>query len=184
MPSFDVPGEFLRHAVLDTFVPHAPGTDLEAGLTSALEGGAEDLSSVLSLIPQRSLLFFDEFCTVRVVLRLSNCSQSSLKHHLQNLEVRLDAFAIDPAETVAENPTPTRDLVFSGVVNSEEEPLVVVNEFEGDTGSGNHVYVIWSVETFLKRPRIPKILYTMLNRNQVILFESFLRLAHGYDALD
>lgn len=58
MPSLDVPGEFLRHAVLDTFVPHAPGTDLEAALTSALEGGADDLSSVLSLIPQRSLLFF------------------------------------------------------------------------------------------------------------------------------
>ncbi|PLB43879.1 hypothetical protein P170DRAFT_368702 [Aspergillus steynii IBT 23096] len=154
MPSFDVPGEFLRHAVLDTFVPQAPGTDLEAALTSALEGGADDLSSVLSLIPQRSLLFFDEFCTVRVVLRLSNCSQASLKHHLQNLEVKIDAFAIDPAETVGENPTPTRDLIFSGVVNTEEEPLVVVNEFEGESGSGNHVYVIWSVETFLKRPRI------------------------------
>ncbi|KAH8425864.1 TRAPP trafficking subunit Trs65 domain-containing protein [Aspergillus melleus] len=154
MPSFDVPGEFLRHAVLDTFVPHAPGTDLEAALTSALEGGADDLSSVLSLIPQRSLLFFDEFCTVRVVLRLSNCSQASLKHYLQNLEVKLDAFAIDPAETVGENPTPTRDLIFSGVVSPEEEPLVVVNEFEGESGSGNHVYVIWSVETFLKRPRI------------------------------
>ncbi|KAK1150202.1 hypothetical protein N8T08_000104 [Aspergillus melleus] len=154
MPSFDVPGEFLRHAVLDTFVPHAPGTDLEAALTSALEGGADDLSSVLSLIPQRSLLFFDEFCTVRVVLRLSNCSQASLKHHLQNLEVKLDAFAIDPAETVGENPTPTRDLIFSGVVSPEEEPLVVVNEFEGESGSGNHVYVIWSVEAFLKRPRI------------------------------
>ncbi|KAG2415526.1 hypothetical protein HFD88_006717 [Aspergillus terreus] len=154
MPGLEVPGEFLRHAVLDTVVPHASDIDLEAALTSALEGGAEDLTSVLSYIPQRSLLFFDEFCAVRVVLRLSNCSPISLKQHLQNLEVRLDAFAIDPAETVGENPTPTRDLIFSGAVNAEEEPLVVVNEFEGDTGKGNHVYVIWSVETFIKRPRI------------------------------
>lgn len=84
-------------------------------------------------------------------MRLSNCSPISLKQHLQNLEVRLDAFAIDPAETVGENPTPTRDLIFSGAVNAEEEPLVVVNEFEGDTGKGNHVYVIWSVETFISK---------------------------------
>ncbi|OGM47560.1 hypothetical protein ABOM_004240 [Aspergillus bombycis] len=154
MPSLEIPGEFLRHSVLDTVVPHASDIDLEAALTSALEGGADDLSSVLSFVPQRSLLFFDEFCTARIVLRLSNCSQASLKHHLQHLEVRLDVFAIDPAETVAENPTPTRDLIFSGVVSRDEEPLVVVNEFEGEAGSGNHVYVIWSIETFLKRPRI------------------------------
>ncbi|BAE64190.1 TRAPP trafficking subunit Trs65-domain-containing protein [Aspergillus flavus] len=154
MPSLEIPGEFLRHSVLDTVVPHASDIDLEAALTSALEGGADDLSSVLSFIPQRSLLFFDEFCNARIVLRLSNCSQASLKYHLEHLEVKLDVFAIDPAETVAENPTPTRDLIFSGVVKRDEEPLVVVNEFEGETGSGNHVYVIWSIETFLKRPRI------------------------------
>jgi hypothetical protein len=58
MPSLDIPGEFLRHAVLDTVVPHASNIDLEAALAKALEGGAADLSSVLSLIPQRSLLFF------------------------------------------------------------------------------------------------------------------------------
>lgn len=73
-----------------------------------------------------------------------------MKQYLPHLEVRLDAFAIDPAETVAENPTPTRDLIFSGVVDSQE-PLVVVNEFEGDTGGGNHVYVIWSVKAFLSK---------------------------------
>lgn len=58
MPSLDIPGEFLRHAVLDTVVPHASDADLEAALTSALEKGADNLTSVLSLIPQRSLLFF------------------------------------------------------------------------------------------------------------------------------
>ncbi|KAL4997126.1 TRAPP trafficking subunit Trs65-domain-containing protein [Aspergillus recurvatus] len=154
MQSLDVPGEFLRHAVLDTVVPHASNIDLETALTSALEEGADDLPSVLSYIPQRSVLFFDEFCTARIVLRLANCSQNSLKAHLQNLEVRLDAFAIDPAEAVAENPTPTRDLIFSGVAETRADPLVVVNEFEGETGGGNHVYVIWNIETFLKRPRI------------------------------
>lgn len=58
MPGLEIPGEFLRHAVLDTVAPHAPEFDIEGAVTSALEDGADDLSSVLSSIPQRSLLFF------------------------------------------------------------------------------------------------------------------------------
>lgn len=58
MPSFEIPGEFLRHAVLDTVVPHAPDLDLESAVRSALEDGADDLADVLSPIPQRALLFF------------------------------------------------------------------------------------------------------------------------------
>lgn len=58
MPGSSLHGEFLRQAVLDTVVPHATNVDIEGALTSALEDGAEDLSSVLGSIPQRSLLFF------------------------------------------------------------------------------------------------------------------------------
>lgn len=57
MPGLELPGEFLRHAILDTVVPHAPSLDIEGALTAALEGGADDLQSVLSAIPQRSILF-------------------------------------------------------------------------------------------------------------------------------
>ncbi|CAL5871071.1 uncharacterized protein PFLUO_LOCUS5317 [Penicillium psychrofluorescens] len=156
MPGLEIPGEFLRYAVLDTVVPHAPGLDIEGALTAALEDGADDLPSVLSSIPQRSLLFFDENLPVRIVLRLADCSDTVLKHFLPRLDVRLDVFATDPAESVAENPTPTRDLIFSGLVSGEEDPLVVFNEFEfeGDEGSGNHVYLVWNIDAFLKRPRI------------------------------
>ncbi|KAJ5630831.1 uncharacterized protein N7484_010931 [Penicillium longicatenatum] len=154
MPGLEIPGEFLRHAVLETVVPHAPGLDLEGALTSALEDGADDLPSVLASIPQRSILFFDESLPVRIVLRLSDCTEAILKHYLPRLEVRLDVFAVDPAEAVAENPTPTREAIFSGVVELDEEPLVVFNEFESEDGTaGNHVYLIWSIESFLKRPR-------------------------------
>ncbi|KAJ5370410.1 uncharacterized protein N7496_006502 [Penicillium cataractarum] len=149
MPGLEIPGEFLRHAVLDTVVPHAPAIDIEGALTSALEDGADDLPSVLSSIPQRSLLFFDESLPIRVVLRLSDCTDTILKHYLPRLEVRLDVFAVDPAETVAENPTPAREVIFSGIVDTREEPLVIFNEFEGEDGTGNHVYLIWSMETFL-----------------------------------
>ncbi|KAJ5091875.1 hypothetical protein NUU61_006745 [Penicillium alfredii] len=149
MPGLEIPGEFLRNAVLDTVVPHAPGFDVEGALSSALEDGADDLPSVLSSIPQRTLLFFDEFLPVRIVLRLSDCTEAILKHCLPQLEVKLDVFAIDPAESVADNPTPTREVIFSGVVSGEEDPLVVFNEFEGDEGSGNHVYLVWNIESFL-----------------------------------
>lgn len=66
--------------------------------------------------------------------------------------MRLDTFAIDPAESITDNPNPTRDLVFSGAVSGkEEDPIIVFNEFEGDDGRGNHTYVIWSVPTFISK---------------------------------
>jgi hypothetical protein len=73
MPGLEIPGEFLRHAILDTVVPHAPALDIEDALSSALEDGADDLPSVLSSIPQRSLLFFGKssllkFCMVYILL--------------------------------------------------------------------------------------------------------------------
>ncbi|KAJ6145148.1 hypothetical protein N7470_009043 [Penicillium chermesinum] len=153
MPGLEVPGEFLRHAILETVVPYSPQLDIEEALTSALEDGADDLPSVLSSIKQRPMLFYDETLPVRIVLRLSDCTESTLKHFLPRLEVRLDVYAVEPAESVADNPTPTREIIFSGAVNIEEEPLVVFNQFEGDEGSGNHVYLIWAIESFLKRPR-------------------------------
>jgi hypothetical protein len=80
---------------------------------------------------------------------LSDCSETILKHYLPRLEVRLDVFAVDPAESVAENPTPTRDIIFSGTVRGEDDPLVVFNEFEGEEGSGNHVYLVWNIDATL-----------------------------------
>lgn len=62
-----VHGDFLRHAVLDTVIPHNPNVDIEAALTAALEGGAADLDAVLAAIPQRSLLFFGMFCFSSIV---------------------------------------------------------------------------------------------------------------------
>ncbi|CAG8213306.1 unnamed protein product [Penicillium olsonii] len=149
MPGLEIPGEFLRHAVLDTVVPHAPAFDVEGALSSALEDGADDLPSVLASIPQRAQIFFDEFLPVRIILRLSDCSETVLKHYLPRLEVKLDVFAVDPAESVGENLTPTRDVIFSGVVGGDEDPIVVFNEFEGEEGSGNHVYLVWNIETVI-----------------------------------
>lgn len=95
---------------------------------------------------------------MRIVLRLSNCSENSLKSRLPRLEVRLDAFAISPTDSGGEGSTSTKDLIFSGVVDDKEEPHVVVNAFEGDEGSGNHVYVIWKIQAFLSKLLLPLVL--------------------------
>ena len=85
MPGLEIPGEFLRHAVLETVVPHAPELDIEGALTSALEGGADDLTSVLSSIPQRSLLFFGVWWLYKItelVQLLTEIWQTNLLPHV------------------------------------------------------------------------------------------------------
>lgn len=88
----------------------------------------------------------DETVPVRVVLRLSNCSEQSLREYLPRLDVRLEACVLNPAD--AESP---RDVIFAGAISAEEDPLVVVNVFEGEKGSGNHVYVVWKISAFLSK---------------------------------
>jgi hypothetical protein len=163
MPSSKLPEEFLRNAVLDTVVPRASDFDIEGALTSSLEEGAADLPSALSSMPQRSLLFFGWSANPEVILLLihrkptdetvilwlSNCSESAVKFHLPRLDVRLDAYAINPADSGGEGSGPTKDLIFSGAVSDKEDPLVVVDIFEEDEESENHVYVTWKVKTYL-----------------------------------
>jgi hypothetical protein len=171
MINFNPYAEFLRPAFLDTVVPHTSEIDIEAALTSSFEGGAVDLPSALSSIPQRSLLFFgepgtlatpefilllipsatDETVAVRVILRLSNCSEDALQFHLPKLDVRLEAFAVSPADASTESSSsgPTKDLIFSGTVNEKEDPLVIVNVYEEGEESCNHIYVTWKVDAFL-----------------------------------
>lgn len=84
------------------------------------------------------------------MLRLSNCSENALKAHLPRLELGVNALVFNPTPPGPEDPAPAKDVVFAGNVNNKEDPLVVVNVFEGDEGSGNHVYVIWKVDAFLR----------------------------------
>lgn len=51
-------GEFLRHAVLDTVVPHASDIDIEDAISSSLQEDLEESSCLLPGIKQRPLLFF------------------------------------------------------------------------------------------------------------------------------
>ncbi|PGH15549.1 hypothetical protein AJ79_02331 [Helicocarpus griseus UAMH5409] len=162
------PEEFLHRAVLGTIVPYASDVNLEEALnSSAQDEELDDTPSLLPTIRQRSLLFFDELLPVYVVLRLTNCSENALKTQLPRLTVQLDAFAangVDVEEGEDEVAQQTRDLIYSGTVGDNEDPLVVVNEVEDDEDVVNHVFVIWKLDTFLNRPRVrlqhPSVVFT------------------------
>lgn len=44
-----------------------------------------------------------------------------------------------------------RDVIFSGTVSDDEDPLVIVNEVENAEDVVNYVYVIWKLDTFLSQ---------------------------------
>lgn len=95
MPGIESHGEFLRHAVLETVVPHATDIDIEGALSSALEGGAEDLSEVLSSIHQRSLLFFGTLQSV--------CTSCSASYSLTVVQMSLSTPASSLDYRIARN---------------------------------------------------------------------------------
>lgn len=104
---------------------------------------------IILLLILRSI---DEHVTAYVVLRLSNCSESSLKSQLPRLNVAVEAYAASSQNTTegdGESNGPMKDLIFAGTVKETEDPLIVVNEFEDDDGDGSHIFVIWKVEAFL-----------------------------------
>lgn len=70
MPAVEVSREFLRHAVIDTVVPEASHINIQDALASALkEGSGDDLPSLLSSIPQRSVVFFGA-CKADILTKL------------------------------------------------------------------------------------------------------------------
>lgn len=95
----------------------------------------------------------DETVTVRIVLRLSNCSENILKAQLPLLDIGLNALVFTPSAPGPEESAAAKDMVFAGSVDNKEAPLVV-SAFEGNEGSGNHVYVIWKIDAFLRELKL------------------------------
>ncbi|KAL1954656.1 hypothetical protein VTO42DRAFT_850 [Malbranchea cinnamomea] len=146
---------FLHRAVLDTIVPHASDVDLEEALSSGLRIDSDDSLSLLSTIRQRDMLFFDELVPVFVVLRLTNCSENSLKLYLGRLSVKLEAFAFNSPspDKAADQASQAKDLIYSGAVRDTEDPFVIVHEVNGREDIDNYVFVVWKSVAFLNRPR-------------------------------
>ncbi|KAI9839976.1 MAG: hypothetical protein M1819_000168 [Sarea resinae] len=150
-------GEFMESAVLDTIVPHASDIKFEDVFTSASSEETGDWdASVLSTIPQRSLLFYDELADVYVVLRTPYLDEATLKSYLSRLSISLEAHVahLHPPESRssqhAQQPDHT-ELIFSAAVSEGDDPLIVVHE-SGSNGD-RHIFVAWKLQVYLSRPR-------------------------------
>lgn len=87
-----------------------------------------------------------------IVLRLANFSEDILKNYLPRLSVQLEVIAHSDTEDSTpgeESSQPTRDLIFAGLVNDVEDPLVVVHKIDEDAKIRNYGYLIWKLDTFL-----------------------------------
>jgi hypothetical protein len=94
----------------------------------------------------------DETVPLRIILRLADCSEDGLRSDLQRLHITLVATVSNPNEAGLEDSAPSKEIIFSGTAD-EEDPLVIVNSFEGDRGDRNHAYVIWTIHATLSELR-------------------------------
>ncbi|KMU90852.1 hypothetical protein CIHG_08656 [Coccidioides immitis H538.4] len=143
---------FLKNATISTIIPCASEVNLKNELDLLLSDGI--YTTPLSYIQQRDLLIFDEILTVYIVLQLVNCTDDSLKAHLPNVLVHLDVFAANTAisKTKVED-FPTKELIFSGFVKDFKDSLVIHNAGDDGKEPHNQVYVLWTIDVYLRRPR-------------------------------
>ena len=103
----------------------------------------------------------DELVTVHVVLRTPIVEANTLNAYISRLAITLEAHAI--GNTVSQ-PTEGRDgqqsspqqqqareTIFTKAISTSEKPLLVLKNFDPDTGSASHPhsYVVWPAEVFI-----------------------------------
>ncbi|MCJ1245034.1 hypothetical protein MMC30_002235 [Trapelia coarctata] len=150
--------EFAENSVLDFLIPHASEVDIEDALGSSETARDVDDSALITSIPQRNLLFFDEKIPVYVVLRTRYLDETQLKANISSLAIILEAHAISTTPHAShpgdiQQGNQTRDVIWSGKVNVGEDPIIVVEESDDDD-NGQNVLLIWKLIAFLTRPRI------------------------------
>ncbi|MCJ1312886.1 hypothetical protein MMC25_006562 [Agyrium rufum] len=159
---------FVKSSVLDLIIPEASERDIEEILTSAISEDDEGPSG-LSAIPQRKILFFDEQLPVYVVLQTPYQEEGSLKAQLALLSTALEVHALGqsggPSESGRDGST-SRDIIWSGKVGMNEDPIIVVEEGEdSEDEESRDMFIIWKMIPSLSRPRIrlqaPAILFKL-----------------------
>ncbi|MCJ1400170.1 hypothetical protein MMC11_003374 [Xylographa trunciseda] len=146
--------EFAQNSVVDVLIPEASSVDIEEALASSGTARYEDDSALITSLPQRSLLFFDEKLSIYVVLRTPYQNEAQLKGYISRLQIALEAHAIsslprtgDPQQSQTINQP--RDVIWSGKVNVLEDPIIVVEESDDDETEDQAVLVIWRLTAFL-----------------------------------
>lgn len=103
----------------------------------------------------------DESLRIYIILRTPYQDEATLKSYLTRLAVNLDIQARGsplrspgghdtPRET---SPSRTEDTLWSGNVDTSEDPFIVVQEDE-EHGSAHTILAIWTTRALLSRPRI------------------------------
>ncbi|MCJ1433996.1 hypothetical protein MMC27_003361 [Xylographa pallens] len=150
--------EFAETSVVDVLIPEASSVDIEEALASSVAARYEDDSALITSVPQRSLLFFDEQLSIYVVLQTPYQDEAQLKAYISRLQIVLEAHATSSSPRAGESHqgqtiNQPRDVIWSGKVNVSEDPIIVV-EGSDDDDEGQAVLVIWRLTAFLTRPRI------------------------------
>lgn len=102
-------------------------------------------------------MFADEIISIYVILRTPYQDEIRLKHHISRLVIVLDAHAISstsPAILSANahygaSTSQNRDIIWSGKVDTLDDPIIVVEESVEDKG-GRDVLVIWGLAASLR----------------------------------
>ncbi|MCJ1284750.1 hypothetical protein MMC26_004086 [Xylographa opegraphella] len=145
--------EFAETSVVDVLIPEASSVDIEEALASSETTRDEDDTALITSVPQRSLLFFDEKLSIYVVLRTPYQNEAQLKGYISRLQIVLEAHATTSAPRTGDSHqgqtmNQLRDVIWSGKVNVLEDPIIVVEESD-DIDDGQAVLVIWRLTAFL-----------------------------------
>ena len=162
--------DFLKAAILDTFVPNSSSIDVQKALSPAFEPKNHGNFFALQEIEQRSLVFFgtigsplrrrivlliprstDEKIAIYIVLRVPNISQGALSHRLSRLDVGLDVYASNDngPQSPRDGTEANRDLLFSGSV-LKQEPVILGGQ-EDATQLASVLLAVWKAEAVLRQ---------------------------------
>ncbi|KZF22301.1 hypothetical protein L228DRAFT_268776 [Xylona heveae TC161] len=157
---FDESELFAGRSILDTVVPFATEVPIEETIASSLDDAVQ--SSLLTSIPQRRLLFFDESLTVYIVLQTPYIPENKLRSYLSRLNLTLEAHLVNLQPNHHQEglshgiAIQQKELIYSGEVEQSVDPLTIVERSAGgaEEASDRSIFVLWKKSIVLTRPRI------------------------------
>ncbi|MCJ1354311.1 MAG: hypothetical protein MMC33_004299 [Icmadophila ericetorum] len=161
--------KFVEESIVDILIPEASDLDIEEALGIAYSERESD-GPVLSSIPQRDVLFFDERLSIFVVLQTPYQDESKIKSYISRLLIALEAHAINSSSAGLGKDAPAvsrnqaRDVIWSSKLDVMQDPVIIVEEAT-DGEDARYIYVIWKMSAVMNRPRIrlqlPAILFKL-----------------------
>ncbi|CCU81927.1 Hypothetical protein BGHDH14_bgh02247 [Blumeria hordei DH14] len=143
----------VESSSLNIIVPLESTLEIESTLRSHEECFDKENVFILTSVPQRQALFFDETLDIYVLLQTPYFDEKTLRSYLTKLAISVQG-QISNAPGNANIP-PGQDIIYSGSVQESEDPFIVVqlpDVIEEETVQGN-VFIVWKISASLSRPR-------------------------------